>query len=83
MIKQTVNPLILSKNEFSMMVEEKAAMNRISCLEIILDMVEKDSVAIESIPELLNEKLLKKIEVEASSLNLLKKKKSLFKNLKV
>lgn len=65
--------LIISADEFSMMVEERALKEKISCFDVLMNMVETDEVGIDNIPELLSERLKNKLEVDAKNLNLLKK----------
>ena len=65
--------LVISPDEFSMMVEEKALAEKISCFEVLMNMVEADEVGIDNIPELLSERLKNRLEADAKNLNLLKK----------
>lgn len=65
--------LIISADEFSMMVEEKALAERISCFDVLMNMIEADEVGIDNIPPLLSERLKNKLELDAKNLNLLKK----------
>jgi len=65
--------LVMSPDEFSMMVEERALQENISCFDVLMNMVEADEVGIDNVPELLSERLKNKLEVDAKNLNLLKK----------
>lgn len=65
--------LIISADEFSMMVEEKALEENISCFTVIMNMVEADEVGIDNIPTLISKRLKAKLELDAKNLNLLKK----------
>lgn len=73
--------LIISADEFSMMVEEKSLNEKISCFDVLMNMVEADEVGIDNIPELLSERLKNKLEADAKNLNLLKKEVILKKTL--
>lgn len=73
--------LIISADEFSMMVEEKALLERISCFDVLMNMVDADEVGIDNIPDLLSERLKLKLESDAKNLNLLKKEVILKKTL--
>lgn len=83
--KEETGKRIITKNEFSLMVEERSANEGLTCLEVITLLVEETEVAIDSIPDLLSSRLITRIEAEARNLNLLKKVangsiKSLIKN---
>ena len=65
--------LVMSAEDFSMMIEEKALVEGITCFEALMAMVESDEVGIDNIPTLLSPRLKLKLESDAKSLNLLKK----------
>ncbi len=65
--------LIISADEFSIMVEERSLSEHISCFDVIMNMVETDKVGIDNIPTLLSDRLKNILELDAKNLNLLKK----------
>ncbi len=75
-----LGPMIQSKQDFSLMIEEKAIEFQMSCMEILLLLLEEEKLAVDSIPALLTDNLRSKIESDAIGANLLKrdnKKKTL------
>lgn len=83
--EEIIGDRILTKNEFSLKVEERAIQEGITCLEVITLMADEGEVSIDSVPDLLSSRLITRIEAEARNLNLLKKTtngfiKSLIKN---
>lgn len=76
MTENSNNDKILTKNDFSLMVEEKAIEDGISCLEVINLLIDDGKVSVDCVPGLLSPRLVSKIEAEARKLNLLKKTSS-------
>lgn len=80
-VPEDINSNIMSSDSFSIMVEEKAVENNITCFEVLMDMIEKDALDPDNVPELLSERLRGKLEIEAKNLNLLKKDSKTIKSL--
>lgn len=60
-------------NLFSNMVEKTVKEKKISYIEAILELSEKNNVDLEDVPKLININIKQSIEVEGENLNLLKK----------
>lgn len=73
--------LVISSDEFSMMVEERSLTENISCFDVLMHMIEADEVGIDNVPTLLSDRLKNKLELDAKNLNLLKKETVIKKTL--
>ena len=70
---ESISEKVLSKNSFSLMVEERSLNDNITCLEVIMQLESEGIITYDGILDLLSERLLKKLEIEATNLHLLKK----------
>lgn len=68
-------PELMTQAKFGDLIESITKEKRISYMEAALLICEKRGLDVETIPELLNPKLKKKIQNEALDLNMLKRKK--------
>lgn len=71
--RKELDSIVISSDEFSIIVEERAIRENISCFNVLMNMIETDEVGIDNIPTLLSDRLKMKLELDAKKLNLLKK----------
>lgn len=63
-----------TSSQFSQFIEKKAAIDKSTCIDVLLDYCLKNEIEIESVNKLLSSSLKEKLEAEAQDLNLLKVK---------
>ncbi len=68
---------ILSKSKFSKMIEEAVVQKKLSYMDAILDICEKNDIEPEDVRKFVSPIIKDKLEAEAMSLNLLPKTNSL------
>jgi hypothetical protein len=61
------------KDNFSILIEQRAAENELSCMEAIIDYCEESGLELEVAATLLNQSLKAKVEAEARDLRFLPK----------
>lgn len=69
--------LMLTKKKFSKMIEEVVRLKRVSYIDAIILVCEKNKLEIEDVKKYLNESITNKIEAEAMDLNYLPKSNKL------
>jgi hypothetical protein len=67
----------LNKQKFSMLIEETVLKNKISYMDAIIDVCEKNMIDLEEVRRFVSPAIKDKLEVEARNLNYLPKKNTL------
>jgi len=73
----SIEEKFLNKQKFSMLIEETVLKNKISYMDAIIDVCEKNMIDLEEVRRFVSPAIKDKLEVEARNLNYLPKKNTL------
>ena len=75
--RMSIENNFLNKQKFSMLIEETVLKNKISYMDAIIDVCEKNMIDLEEVRRFVSPAIKDKLEVEARNLNYLPRKNTL------